>query len=94
MSEQEFIGTKRLAVSTGDYGPCKFYGLGQCKFGATCVYTHVKTTSTSRVDSLCQFFVKGFCAEGNNCRFLHLNPKTSMTIQTALPEVSETVVCK
>ena len=90
MSGNTIIGTKRSAVSLGEYGPCKFFASGSCKFGVSCMFHHVAATVSSKISVPCQFFSKGKCADGDQCRFLHIHRPDS----GELPVKSASTVCK
>ena len=60
---------------------CKFYLMGTCKYGNSCLYSHKnsnikeeeekKETLTSKNNEICKFYKMGFCKYGKFCSYLH-----------------------
>jgi len=91
----DFTPVSHSDVSPLEYGPCKFFLNGTCKFGDKCLYSHGNTRNAnsgqlSRDAVSCQFYAKGFCADGNQCKFVHVNTLIAETFR----EERELTVCK
>jgi hypothetical protein len=93
MAESHFIGTKRN-VSNVEYGPCKFFAAGHCRFGAACVYTHSNPVASDHCSMPCAYFLKGNCADGDKCRFMHISRQTVPAYEEPISSRPFDIVCK
>ena len=69
---------------------CRFYALGNCRYGIRCTYSHalpggeVSTADPEELASLvdCPFFQRGDCKFGDVCRFSHAATQSAASTTT------------
>jgi len=78
-------GGKSKAIAANTKGkdlshvPCKFFRVGQCTAGASCVFSH-HVTEPGETKEVCTWFVKGNCKFGHKCALAHILPGQPMSM--------------
>lgn len=59
--------------------PCKFFRVGQCTAGSSCVFSH-HVAEPGEGKELCSWYVKGNCKFGHKCALAHIMPGQPMSM--------------